>query len=87
MANAPRGPGPSDVDACGGGVYKARMRTALAALLPFSVASAVRADEGHLQARHAVYDAGKVERGLKLRHTFVLRNVGKSALSIDAKPG
>ena len=92
-----RGPGGADVDACGGDAYKARMRTALIGLLLFVAASASAADKaavatpaspaGHLQARQAVFDAGKIERGLKLRHTFVLRNVGKSALSIDAKPG
>jgi hypothetical protein len=83
----------TDVDGRGTGAYKARMRTALASLLLLSVASAVAADKatapatGQLQARQPAFDAGKVERGTILRHSFVLRNVGKAALSIDAKPG
>ncbi len=69
------------------------MQLARAALILVGAFSVAWADQkaaqptGHLRVEHATYDAGKVERGATLRHSFVLRNVGKSALSIDAKPG
>ena len=31
--------------------------------------------------------SGKVSRGVKVTHVFVLKNVGGSDLSVDAKPG
>ena len=71
------------------------MRTGLAALLLFSLASAARAADapatappaGSLEVPEAVYDAGKVDRGVTVRHEFVLKNIGQAALSINAKPG
>ena len=71
------------------------MRTALAALLLFSLASVARAADapatapaaGGLGVPEAVYDAGKVDRGVTVRHEFVLKNVGPGELSINAKPG
>jgi len=71
------------------------MKMALAALLLLSLASAGRAEEaaapapaaGKLEAPEVEYDAGKVERGVRLRHTFVLKNSGTAELAIDAKPG
>jgi len=35
----------------------------------------------------AVYDAGKIDRGVTVRHEFILKNIGQAALSINAKPG
>jgi len=71
------------------------MRTGLAALLLLSLASVARAADapatapaaGSLEVPEAVYDAGKVDRGVTVRHEFVLKNVGPGALSINAKPG
>ena len=72
-----------------------RMKLVLAALLLLSLASPGRAEDatppappaGKLEAPEAEYDAGKVERGVRLRHTFVLKNSGTVELAIDAKPG
>jgi hypothetical protein len=71
------------------------MQAVLAALLVRALASAVCADDasapappaGKLDVAEPVYDAGKVERGTTIRHTFVLKNVGAAELSVDAKPG
>ena len=69
------------------------MKTTLAALLLLSLASPARTDEapatptGHLEVSDRAYDAGKVERGVTVRHVFLLKNVGTADLSIDAKPG
>jgi len=66
-----------------------------AALLLFSLASVARAADapatappaGSLEVPEAVYDAGKVDRGVTVRHEFVLKDVGPGELSINAKPG
>jgi len=71
------------------------MRTGFAALLLLSLASVARAADapatepavGSLEVPEAVYDAGKVDRGVTIRHEFVLKNIGQAALSINAKPG
>jgi hypothetical protein len=71
------------------------MTTRLAALLLLSLTAAARATDnpggvppaGSLEVPEAVFDAGKVERGVTLRHEFVLKNIGQAELSIDAKPG
>ena len=71
------------------------MRMGPAALLLFSLASVARAADapatappaGSLEVPEAVYDAGKVDRGVTVRHEFVLKNIGQAALSINAKPG
>jgi hypothetical protein len=34
-----------------------------------------------------VHDAGEIERGVTLKHAFVLKNTGTADLSVDAKPG
>ena len=71
------------------------MKTALAPLLLVLLVSAPCADDGstsappsgRLEAPELVYDAGKVERGMTVRHDFVLKNIGTAELSVDAKPG
>ncbi len=71
------------------------MRTGFAALLLLSLASVARAADapatapvaGSLEVPETVYDAGKVDRGVTVRHEFVLKNIGQAALSINAKPG
>ena len=71
------------------------MGTRLAALLLFSLASVARAADapapapaaGSLEVPEAVYDAGKIDRGVIVHHDFVLKNVGQAELSINAKPG
>ena len=64
----------------------------VAALLLLAFVSAAHAGEvapvtGSLQVAERDYDAGKIERGVRLMHTFVLKNVGTAELSVDAKPG
>ena len=71
------------------------MRMALVVLLLLSSGSAARAGDasqpspptGRLEVPELVYDAGKVDRGVTIRHAFVLKNVGTADLSVDAKPG
>ena len=72
------------------------MRTALAALLIASLAWMARADDappgppapgGRVEASVIMYDAGNVDRGVIVRHEFLLKNVGTGQLSVDAKPG
>src|SRR2546429_8843975 len=63
------------------------MRTGLAALLLFSLAAVARAADppaaapaaGSLEVPEAVYDAGKIDRGVTVRHQFVLKNIGQAA--------
>lgn len=63
-------------------------------MLLLALAATGRADEapqpaphGTLQVPEPTWDAGKIVRGTKLSHAFVLKNVGTAELSIDAKPG
>jgi hypothetical protein len=65
---------------------RVNLPAALAALVLLSVA---RADEprARLEVPERVYDGGRIERGAKLEHTFLLKNVGTAELSVDAKPG
>jgi len=70
------------------------IRAGAAHVLFLALAAVVRAAEapppaphGVLQVPEATWDAGKVVRGTKLSHAFVLKNVGTAELSVDAKPG
>ena len=71
------------------------MKAGLAALVLLSLACVARADDGptpappasSLEVSEPVYDAGRVERGVTLRHAFMLKNIGQAELSINAKPG
>ena len=58
-----------------------------AAIAVAGAAEPERAPAPSLEATDLVYDAGKVSRGVKVTHVFVLKNVGGSDLSVDAKPG
>jgi hypothetical protein len=69
------------------------MRIAVAALL-LALAAAAAAEEGAapappgpLQVSEIVYNAGRIDRGDPVRHTFLLKNVGTAELKVDAKPG
>lgn len=42
---------------------------------------------GVLVVESRTFDAGKVERGGKVSHSFVLENTGTGPLHVDAKPG
>jgi hypothetical protein len=42
---------------------------------------------GKLEVKETTFDAGTVERGVKLSHAFELKNVGEHDLTVDAKPG
>ena len=71
------------------------MKSALATLVLVGFAWAAHAEGGPapappargLEVPELVYDAGKVERGATVRHSFILKNIGTAELSIDAKPG
>jgi hypothetical protein len=63
-----------------------------AVLVLLALVSTAYADEAApptdtLQVVERDYDAGKIERGATLTHTFLLKNVGPAELSVDAKPG
>jgi hypothetical protein len=45
------------------------------------------ASGARLEVPEPVHDAGKVDRGVTLRHAFVVKNPGTAPLAIDAKPG
>ena len=55
------------------------------AAAPLSTAPA--AAPAALEVPDRVYDAGKIYRGTALKHAFTLKNLGTTALGIDAKPG
>jgi hypothetical protein len=59
----------------------------LVCLAAVAGAADVPAPAGILEVAERVYDAGKIDRGTTLRHSFLLKNVGTAELSIDAKPG
>jgi hypothetical protein len=42
---------------------------------------------GTVRVRERTFDAGAVERGKTIEHSFVLENVGRHDLVVDAKPG
>jgi hypothetical protein len=50
-------------------------------------ASPSPAPEAALEVPEPIFDAGKVDRGTVVKHTFTLKNRGATELSIDAKPG
>ena len=67
------------------------VKLALVALLLLAVTVARAEDagapRGRLEVPETIYNAGKVDAGVTVRHEFLLRNVGTAALSVDAKPG
>lgn len=70
------------------------MRAAIVALAlsAFSLAWAEEpvappAPAARIEAAARAYDAGKVDHGSKVRHSFLLKNVGAAELKVDAKPG
>lgn len=42
---------------------------------------------GVLVVESPTFDAGKVERGGKVKHSFTIKNTGTGPLHVDAKPG
>jgi hypothetical protein len=42
---------------------------------------------GTLELQETAYDAGKVARGDSVSHTFLLKNIGKGDLTVEAKAG
>jgi hypothetical protein len=75
--------------------YNPPVRTTSAILLLLALAWPVCGQEtpkapiatGRLAVAAREYDAGKVDRGTTVVHTFLLKNVGAAELSVDAKPG
>jgi hypothetical protein len=68
-----------------------RMARLVAALL-VALATSARAETppeppAMLEVPARIYEAGKVDRGTVVKHTFALKNLGTTPLSIDAKPG
>jgi hypothetical protein len=66
-----------------------------AALLLLALVAPVWADDApppggpraRVEAAERTFDAGKLDQGVPLKHTFVLKNVGDAELKVDAKPG
>jgi hypothetical protein len=57
-------------------------------LLALMSAAARAAEPGPtLVVAERIHDAGEIERGVTLKHAFVLKNTGTADLSVDAKPG
>jgi hypothetical protein len=65
------------------------MRRAIATLMFLSLFSPARADEPtpRAEVRERTYNAGKVDQGTVVQHSFLVKNIGTAELSIDAKPG
>jgi hypothetical protein len=65
------------------------MRAVLIAILLASGVWAAGGDAAapRLEVAERVHDAGDIQRGVTLRHEFVLKNTGTAELSVDAKPG
>jgi hypothetical protein len=63
------------------------MLLALARALAAADAPPPTVPHGRLVVEQRVYDAGKVERGVTIRHDFRVKNAGAAQLSVDAKPG
>jgi hypothetical protein len=71
---------------CRARAYNAAVRVVLLAL--FTLIPAFAAEPGPtLVVAERVHDAGEIERGVTLKHAFVLKNTGTANLSVDAKPG
>lgn len=51
------------------------------------LAVAAHAGDGRLEVPEPVYDAGKVDKGTAVRHSFVLKNGGTAEIAIKATPG
>ena len=71
------------------------MRAGVALALLLALVVAARAEDAAppapprtaLEVAESTWDAGKITRGTTLSHAFLLKNVGTTELSIDAKPG
>jgi hypothetical protein len=66
------------------------LATRLVLVLLAALATGARAEgepPAALQVPARIHDAGKVDRGTVVKHSFTLENRGPTPLSIDAKPG
>jgi hypothetical protein len=69
------------------------LMTRLAAVLLVALVAAARAESvppepvAGLEVPARIHDAGPVDRGAVVKHSFTLKNRGATELSIDAKPG
>ena len=52
-----------------------------------AVAAAPTGPVGKVEIKETIFDAGSVDRGTDLSHSFSLKNVGPGDLTVDAKPG
>ena len=50
-------------------------------------APAPAAPRPRVEATDRTFEAGKIDQGVPLKHTFLLKNVGDAELKVDAKPG
>jgi hypothetical protein len=50
-------------------------------------AAAPTGPTGTLEIKETTWDAGTIERGAALSHSFLLKNIGKGDLTVDAKAG
>jgi hypothetical protein len=65
-----------------------RLATALLVVLAITARAEKPAEpEAALEVPARIHDAGKVDRGTVVKHSFTLKNRGTTPLSIDAKPG
>ena len=42
---------------------------------------------GKVEIKETVFDAGSIDRGTDVSHSFSIKNVGPGDLTVDAKPG
>lgn len=42
---------------------------------------------GKVEIKETIFDAGTVERGTDISHSFTLKNIGEGDLTVEAKPG
>ena len=67
-----------------------RLTGRLVVVLLVALAAGARAEgepPAALEVPARIHDAGKVDRGTVVKHSFTLKNNGATPLSIDAKPG
>ena len=52
-----------------------------------AVAAAPTGPVGKVEIKETIFDAGSVDRGSDVSHSFMLKNIGLGDLTIEAKPG
>jgi len=74
--------------ACAGLAHPPQVGAAPPAPPRATVEPALAAPDGPLvEVKERSFDAGKVDRGVLVTHTFILRNAGKRDLTVGVEPG